>query len=147
MKIVLFIFFALTSLSLSAQSDPQKIIDEFFGLYETKGVDRSMDFIFGTNKWMDKSRDQIEEVKLKLNSAVKLMGDYYGYNLITKKTVGDYYHLYTYMVRYDRQPIRFTIIFYKPGNQWKLMNFSFDDHLSEEIQEAAKLSKLKENIE
>jgi len=147
MKKVLPIVLLLISVNSFAQNDPQKMIDEFFNLYKSKGVDTSLDYLFGTNKWMDNSKDQIEGVKFKLNGTLKMLGEYYGYNLITKKSVGDHYWLYTFMVRYDRQPLRFSILFYKPNDQWRMMNFSYDDKLDDELEEAAKAYRLKQNLE
>jgi hypothetical protein len=51
------------------------------------------------------------------------------------------------MVRYDRQPVRFSILFYKPNNQWGLQNFSYDDNLDEELKESSKAYRLKENLD
>jgi len=147
MKKILVLGLLFCSICSFAQNDPQKIIDEFFTLYKNKGVDTSLDYLFGTNKWMSNSKDQVEGVKSKLNGTLKLVGDYYGYDLITKKTVGDHYSLYTFMVRYDRQPLRFSMLFYKPNDQWRLMNFSYDDGLDEDLQEAAKAYRLKENFD
>jgi hypothetical protein len=50
-------------------------------------------------------------------------------------------------VKYDRQPIRFNFLFYSPNGQWQLQNFSFDDGIDEELKEAAKIYKLKENLD
>lgn len=147
MKKILVLGLLFCSINTFAQNDPQKIIDEFFSLYKSKDVDTSLDYLFGTNKWMVNSKDQIEEVKSKLKGTLKLVGDYYGYSLITKKSVGDHYWLYTFMVRYDRQPIRFSILFYKPSDQWRLMNFSYDDNLGDELEEAAKAYRLKQNLD
>ncbi|NOT76435.1 MAG: hypothetical protein HOP08_16020 [Cyclobacteriaceae bacterium] len=91
---------------------------------------------------MNNSKDQIENVKFKINSTVvKAMGDYFGYEQITKKTVGDKLTYYTFLLKYDRQPIRFNFLFYSPsGNgQWRLQNFSFDDKIPDELEEASKL--------
>jgi hypothetical protein len=145
MKKSLLIVLLFCTFNSIAQSDPQKMIDEFFDLYKNKGTDSALDYLFGTNKWMDGSKDQIDGVKLKLNSTLKLLGEYQGYNLITKKSVADHLSLYTFMVRYDRQPLRFSILFYKPNDQWRLMNFSYDDNLGNELEEAAKAFRLKEN--
>lgn len=147
MKKFLLVGLLLCSINTFAQSDPQKIIDEFFTLYKNKGVDTSLDYLFGTNKWMDNSKDQIEGVKLKLNGTLKLLGQHYGYDLITKKSVGNNYWLYTFMVRYDRQPLRFSIMFYKPNDQWRMLNFSYDDNLDDELEEASKAYRLKQNLE
>jgi hypothetical protein len=137
----------LCSFNVLAQDDTQKIIDRFFEIYNTKSANEAVDYIFSTNKWMNESKDQIENVKFKLNGTLKLLGDYVGYNLITKKTVGDHLSLYTFMVRYDRQPLRFSMLFYKPSDQWKLLNFSYDDSMDEELQEASKAYRLTENFE
>lgn len=147
MKKLLLIGLLCCPFSSFAQNDPQKMIDEFFNQYKNKSADAALDYIFGTNKWMDNSKDQIESVKFKLNGTLKLLGDYQGYDLITKKSVGDHYSLYSFMVRYDRQPLRFSILFYKPNDQWRLMNFSYDDNLDDELEEAAKAYRLKENLD
>lgn len=147
MKRNILIALLLCSFNVLAQDDPQKIIDRFFEIYNTKSANEAVDYIFSTNKWMNESKDQIENVKFKLNGTLKLLGDYVGYNLITKKTVGDHLSLYTFMVRYDRQPLRFSMLFYKPSSQWKLLNFSYDDNMDEELQEASKAYRLTENFD
>ncbi|MFN7436148.1 MAG: hypothetical protein ACK5SJ_06870 [Bacteroidota bacterium] len=142
MKKLSLIALLLCSLNAFAQNDPQKMIDEFFKLYKEKSSDAALDYLFGTNKWVKDSKDQIENVKFKINSTViKAMGDYYGYELITKKSVGDKLSYSTFRIRYDRQPIRFNFLFYSPsGNgQWRLQNFSFDDKISDELEEASKM--------
>lgn len=147
MKNLIIIGLLLYSFNGFAQNDPQKIINEFFRLYKTKDANEAVDYIFSTNKWMNDSKDQIENVKFKLNSTLKLIGDYAGYDLITKKNVGDHLTLYTYIVRYDRQPLRFSLLFYKPSNEWRLQNFSYDDKIDEELDEASKAYRLKENLD
>jgi len=122
------------------------MIDQFFSLYTTKTTNEAIDYIFATNKWMDESKDQIEGVKLKLSSTLKLIGEYTGHNLIKKKTVGEYLTLYTFMVRYDRQPMRFNMLFYKPQDTWRLQHFSFDDNIEDELQEPATAFRFKENF-
>jgi hypothetical protein len=106
-----------------------------------------MDYIFGTNKWMEGSKDQIEGVKFKLNTTVKSMGEYFGYELISKKTVGDKLTFYSYLIKYDMQPIRFKFLLYNPNGIWRVQNFSFDDKLKEELEEGAKVHRLKENLD
>ena len=147
MKKVIFIALLFSSFNGFTQNDPQKIIDEFFNLYKNKSATEAVDYAFSTNKWMNESKDQIENVKFKLNSSLKQLGDYYGYSLITKKTLGENMTLYTFLIRYDRQPLRFTMIFYKPNSQWRLQNFSYDDKLDEDLEEAARAYRLKENFE
>jgi hypothetical protein len=142
----IFISMVVYSISVMGQTNqPQKMIDDFFSLYKSKTPDAALDYIFNTNKWMNESKDQIDNVKFKLNSALKNMGDLNGYTLITKKTLTEHLALYTYLVRYDRQPLRFSFLFYKPESQWRLHNFSFDAALDEELEEATRAYRLKEN--
>jgi len=147
MKKFILISLMFCSFASSAQDDPQKIIDKFFSLYTTKNANEAIDYIFSTNKWMDDSKDQIENVKFKLNGTLKLIGEYTGHSVIAKKTAGEHLTLYTFMVRYVRQPLRFTMLFYKPKNEWRLQNFSYDDKIDEELEEAAKAYRLKENFD
>lgn len=147
MKKLILIGLLFSAFNGFAQDDPQKIIDEFFKLYKNKGANEAVDFAFNTNKWMGDSKDEIESVKVKLNETIKLLGEYYGYNLITKKTLGDKLSLYTFLVRHDRQPLRLTLLFYNPNNQWRLQNFSYDYNMAEELEEAAKGFRLKENLD
>lgn len=148
MKQILFITLLLCPGTLFAQNDPESIIQEFFKLYKEKTSDAALDYLFGTNKWMKDSKEQIENVKFKINSTViKSMGDYHGYYLITQKTAGDKLRYYTYLLTYDRQPIRFNFLFYNPNGTWRLQNFSFDDSIGDELEEGAKAYRLKENLE
>ena len=147
MKKIILITLLFRSFNVSGQDDPQKIIDQFFNLYEKKSPNEAVDYLFSTNKWMNDSKDQIDNVKFKLNGTLKLIGGYAGHDLISKKTVGDHLTLYTFIIRYDRQPLRFSLLFYKPSNEWRLFNFSYDDSLDEELTEAAKVYRLKENLE
>ncbi|WP_209405780.1 hypothetical protein [Pseudozobellia sp. WGM2] len=45
----------------------------------------------------------------------------------------------SYLVKFDRQPIRFTFQFYKPYNQWRTHRFKYDGNVDEEIEESAKV--------
>lgn len=86
MKRMIVIILLLYSGNLFAQSDPESIVQKFFKIYDEKASDAALDYLFGTNKWMEDSKDQIENVKFKLNSqVVKSMGKYYGYELLTYK--------------------------------------------------------------
>ena len=143
--LTLLILIVLSSNSVIGQTTTENITTDFFKLYE-KSPQKAVEYIFATNKWMmDRNKDGIEKVKIQLNNFVGLLGDYYGYEKIAEKSVGESYKLVSYMIKYDRQPIRFTFIFYKPKDKWQVQNFQFDDNLDEEIEEAGKVYRLREN--
>ncbi len=148
MKFKLFTYLLLVFLStstLKAQSTTEEIAERFFKTY-AKSPLKAIDYAFESNKWMvDRNKDGVENIKTQLNSFLGLVGDYYGYEKITEKSVGESYKLVSYMLRYDRQPIRFTFVFYKPKDKWQVQNFQYDDNLDDELEESGKVYRLKEN--
>jgi hypothetical protein len=70
---------------------------------------------------------------------VDYVGKYYGNELITKKQFSESFVLYSYVFKYDRQPIRFIFKFYKPNDKWMLYSMKIDRDLDDEIEQSAKL--------
>lgn len=142
MKNTLFILFFSCSIHLIAQSTPETLIDSFFTSY-SKNAGQAVKDLYATNKWMENQKEQVDKVVATVNNLTSnFIGDYYGYEPITSKKIGKSFVLYSYMVKYDRQPLRFTFQFYKPKNTWVLYAFSFDDDLDEELKEASKMKNL-----
>jgi len=115
-----------------AQDNPQKLIDQFFSLYETNPY-AAVDYIFDTNPWIKEAAEQLDDVKTQLEDTLDVVGKYEGYSLISEKATGGHLMQYVFMVRYDRQPLRFILLFYKPSSEWRLHHFSFDDDMEEEL--------------
>jgi len=143
MKKLLFVLLISISGNSFAQSSPQDIINDFFSTYE-KDAGKAIKELYETNKWTERIKDDIDKIIGTVNGFTEsYMGKYYGYEIITKKKFAESFELYSYMVKYDRQPIRFIFKFYKPNNKWVLYSYALDDSLDSEIQEAAKLYYLK----
>ncbi|EDM44857.1 hypothetical protein SCB49_02014 [unidentified eubacterium SCB49] len=139
MKKLLFLLLISTSGTLFAQSNSQELIDKFFTTYE-KDAGKAVKELYATNKWTERIQDDIEKIIGAVNNfSENYMGEYYGYELITKKKFSESLELYSYLVKYDRQPIRFIFKFYKPNDKWVLLSYALDDGLDDEIEEAAKL--------
>jgi hypothetical protein len=139
MKKLLIILLISTTANLFAQSSPQDLIDTFFNTYE-KDAGKAVKELYETNKWTERIKDDIDKVIGTVNGFTEsYMGKYYGYEIITKKKFAESFELYSYMIKYDRQPIRFIFKFYKPNDKWVLYSYALDDSLDSEIQEAAKL--------
>ncbi|MFD1163472.1 hypothetical protein [Hwangdonia seohaensis] len=128
-----------TTGNLLAQSSPQDLIDTFFNTYE-KDAGKAVKDLYATNIWTERVKDNIDKVIGTVNGFTEsYMGKYYGYEIITTKKFSESFVLYSYLVKYDRQPIRFIFKFYKPNKKWVLFSYALDDNLDDEIQEAAKL--------
>ena len=139
MKKLLIVLMISISGNLFAQLSPQDLIDTFFVTYE-KDAGEAVKELYATNKWTERIKDDIDKIVGTVNGFTEsYMGKYYGYEIITKKIFAESFELYSYMVKYDRQPIRFIFKFYKPNDKWVLYSYALDDNLDTEIQEAAKL--------
>ncbi|NJN28515.1 MAG: hypothetical protein HC819_22340 [Cyclobacteriaceae bacterium] len=128
-----------------SQSDltPEKIIEKFFGLYDSEGAQNALEFILSTNRWVNEDSN---ELKTSFQNLTGQLGSYHGNELITKRSIGENYTLWSYMIKYDRQPIRFNFIFYRPSEKWQLQDFRYDDDLDIELIEAANAYRLTENL-
>ena len=128
----------------NAQSTPTEIVETFFKDYVKSGSSIALDNLYSTNKWMTRSADAIVNLKSQMQGLNDdYVGKYYGYELIVEKRLTESFVLLSYLVKYDRQPLRFTFQFYKPNDTWMIFSFQYDGNMDEEIEEAAKLYYLK----
>ncbi|WP_143102442.1 hypothetical protein [Lutibacter maritimus] len=128
------------SLSANSQNTPESIIEKFFDNYKNKGAELAVEEMYATNPWTIRVKDAINNIKTQLARFDNdLVGEYYGYEFLTKKQIGDSFILYSYFLKFDRQFLRLTFQFYKPNNEWRLNSFKFDDSFDEELEESAKI--------
>jgi hypothetical protein len=141
MKSIFSIMVAVAILSTSCNKQPkQEEYDNyskiFFNKYETEGVDKAVNYIFSTNPLINQDGEQIVNLKKGLKETTSLLGDYSGYGLITIKRATNNYVYCSYLVRYNRQPLRFSFIYYKPKDKWVLHKFTFDNEVEKELENA-----------
>jgi hypothetical protein len=115
-----------------------RYIDTFFEKYKSDGPNKAVDYIFSTNKY-SKAENQLNNLKGKLDSVNLLLGKFTGAVKITEKDVSKDLVLVSYLVKYTKQPIRFTFIFYKPETSWVLYQFLYDDETVQELEDSAKI--------
>lgn len=127
-----------------AQAKYQDIVDNFLAVFETDPL-KAYENLFVKSKWIEKST--IDKNKIDFQDFLKDLGSYCGYELITKKELGQSYVLLSFLIKYERQPFRIKLSFYKPKNEWILQNFSYDTSFDEEIEDAAKFDRLLFNTE
>ena len=130
---------SILSFSTFGQGHPEEIIKKFFDTYG-KNSNEAIDELYATNPWATRLKDGIENMKKEVSGyTVDYVGEYYGYEPITKKQLSESFVLCSFLVRYDRQPMRFTFEFYKPNDTWTLFSFKIDTDLDDEIEQAARL--------
>lgn len=138
-KIFFLLILFLLSPAIKAQSDslntPEKICEHFFMLFETD-TDNAVDFLFSTNKWFNAATmPQLVDIKGKIKKLYYL-GNFKGFELASKKVLSPSNVLITYIVKYDRQPIKIEYYFYKPEKQWQIQTFRFEEDLKLDLQNA-----------
>ena len=141
--ILLFGLILITTIS-NGQNSTDDLTNKFIKMYE-KDTDSAFDYIFGTNKWMGENKDGTEKVKFQLREYANLMGEYIGFEKLTERSLGESLKISVYIVKYERQPLRFIFKYYKAKDNWVLFNLKFDDNIDDELDEIMKYDYLNGN--
>lgn len=136
-KILVFAIILTTSISSYSQETPDEIIKKFFDTFQNN-TDKALDDIYSTNVWTAQMTDAITSLKKMIKSYPTEMGKYHGHDLITKQKCTERFVLYSYMARYDRQPMKFVFEFYKPNDKWILFSFNSSPDVDDDVENAAK---------
>lgn len=141
-RLLIFISLITCSFAFAQKPSNENITGTFFKNYKENPTKAYVD-LFANNKWMKQS--DVESVKIKLQDFLDGLGEYLGYELIAEKSTGESYLLKSFIIKYERQPLRFTFLLYKPKDSWQVQNFSYDTDIESELEEAAKAYRLKNN--
>lgn len=118
-----------------------QFFDDFFNLYESEGVKSSLNYAYSTNQWIFNSpTKESEEVQRKLEEFTNNLGRYCGRKLLKEKVVNSNFVIRSYMLLYERQPLRFTFTLYKPESKWQLQSFQYDVGMNDEAVNSINLS-------
>lgn len=130
--------------SLSAQSTPKEHTEKFFSIFDKQGVDAAIDTLYSTNKWMTKNQKAVDNLKEQMTQELnsESIGNYFGQDLVIDKQLTDNYRVLRYIVKFERQPIKFTFQYYRPNKEWKIYSFRYSFRVAEEIEEATTLELL-----
>lgn len=131
--IFVLLIFCFAFNSLKAQHTAEALIDTFFSYYKSSGINKAIDYVFATNKYMTQSQEVIDNIKLRFNKATPQLGQYFGYELFIKREAGPSYVFLSYLMKFERQPIQISFILYKPFNKWQIQNLRFDDKIDDEL--------------
>lgn len=125
LRVFVFVFFATSN--LLAQTLPTDFVKPFFeDLLNDK---YSLKKLYSSNKNFTELDNEINVLNEKLKDASSKLGGPYSYEKIKEEKINDFYYIYHYAVKYERQPLIFKFIFYKPDKEYQLQKFSFDINL------------------
>ena len=124
------------SQNIVLKSETDTIISKFFQLYSISQKE-ALKFIFAMPTGISKlAKIDLEK---KLLAQTKNLGKYYNYTQLIKIQPSPYIQLVSCFVKHEEIALRISFVFYKPNNNWKLYNFSFDTNIVDEMQEAEKI--------
>ena len=87
--IVLFLITFLTH-NLYAQASPDEMVEKFFETYKKEGPSSAVNYIYGKNKWINLSSDDVIGLKNQIKSLTEdYVGKYYGHELLVEKKITD----------------------------------------------------------
>jgi hypothetical protein len=108
---------------------PEKTIARFFSYLQRKEVDQAYDQLTKGTKIADRAED-VKMLKSKTKDALAVFGVMTGFDPVAKKAVGERLISYTYVSLGKEFPLRWRFYFYKPQENWKLIDLRVDDRLS-----------------
>lgn len=123
MKILLFVLLTV----FTAFTQNQTISKKFFNLYGDKGPKAALEYAFSTNEFIDAKSQNVFAMIKELESMSGKLGKYLSSELISEEKIAKSLTKNSYLVKFERQPIRIEFIFYKSNKEWSLQNFSYDD--------------------
>lgn len=133
------LLFASISTAAWAKNYEQEI-ENFFSLYAKGEIVQAVDSIYSTNKWVNVVSDQILNVKGQLTSVQPMLGAYLGQDRVGHHSYGERLIHITYLALFERQPLRMEFTFYRPGSDWFIYSFAFDDRADDDLQRAARMA-------
>jgi hypothetical protein len=116
---------------------------KFFSYIEQGKTNAAIEYLYGTNKWVNQNSDQVVNLKTQLERLNQLVGRYLFHELIVEQKVGERYSHLVYLVGYERQPLRFEIKMYRPEAEWRFHGVSFDTDLTADIDKQVNASLIR----
>lgn len=128
----------------TAEKSPENLVNTFFELYRSRGPVTAVDYIFANNPYIFEKQESIQSLKTKISNLEKMLGKERGSFMVQNQDFEGTIRVITYIVKFDRQPLRFSFVFYKPADRWLTYQFNFDDAIDDSILKEAKTLNFRE---
>ncbi|GIX41049.1 MAG: hypothetical protein KatS3mg129_0782 [Leptospiraceae bacterium] len=130
LKKFIFIILIIFPIILKA-NEPVKIVNTFFELYKERGVEQAIDYLFSNNPILYSKSNSISNLKNTLKNIEKVLGKYHDFSIIFNENYYKSLQIIITYVRYEKQPLRYLFVFYKPDNKWLTFRFEIDTKFPE----------------
>ncbi len=135
MKRFCILYLLFFSVNAFCQTSPESVPDSFFNYFKTKGVERSLQYVFATNKYLKQNPEIVTNLKAKFDKALPILGNFYRYEKYMHKQVGNTFAYLGYLMVFDRQPIKIIFTLYFATDHWQIQDMRFDDKIDDVIKE------------
>ena len=108
---------------------PAQIVRGFFASLEKRDIDGAYENLMKGSKIAERP-DEVRTLKAKTREAISLFGSVHGYDLVESKPVGERLMRATYLSLGQDFPLRCRFYFYKPEDEWQLIDLRVDDKLT-----------------
>lgn len=136
LSLILLIF--ASSQICHGQTSTEELTDEFFNEF-LKSPERAFDFLTQNIKNLDPKATKNLKEQFLFN--LSQSGNYYGQEMISEKTIGNSLKLQSFLMKFEMNPVRLTLTFYKPEDDWIIAEYEFDANLTKELKETRKITK------
>jgi len=134
----IFLGFSILFVTIMASAQVESITNKFFKEYESS-IEVALSGLYGTNRYFDPKKRVYSPLVDQLEETTQLLGEYYGFVKIQDAEFADCFKIVSYLVKYDRQPLRFTFNFYKADKTYSLYSFEYDDGFDDDFKELMKV--------
>lgn len=127
---------AAPGLARAAGEEYAPQIEKFFAGVKAGKSAEALDQLFSGNRWTAKT-DIVQKLKTDVVGIEKMLGSFRTFEKLQEIKVGTRFVYVSYLVLYDRQPLRMEFKFFRPGDDWVILGFFLDDKLDEDVAKSA----------
>ncbi len=110
-------------------------IDKFLAGVKAGKSAEALEQLFSGNRWM--KAETVQKLKTDVVGIEKMLGSFRTFEKLQEIKVGTRFVYVSYLVLYDRQPLRMEFKFFRPGDDWVILGFFLDDKLDEDVAKTA----------
>jgi len=118
--------------AIHAQNTPDALMDQFVNEFRDSST-LAVRNAFNTNPWIQENSEEVDNLVTQIEEVLKYLGDYLDAERIEKIQLSDRLVVYTYLMNYERQPVRYIFELYKSKNNWMFYNIQYNLSFSEEM--------------